>query len=952
MPDVMFLRKPSFSVLLAALVVLSFAASVPAVAITPSASPPVDGSLAISGPLAGHHTCALAANGTDWCWGYNPTGAIGDGSIRNRRDTPTMPIGVSRAVGVAVGGSHSCALLANGTVQCWGDNSDHQLGNATDYVSTVPVSVVGLDHAVKIDANGEQTCVIRTDATVWCWGSNSGGQLGDGTSLPTMVPVLVSGLTNVVDISVSSAHSCAVRSNGSIWCWGSNNLGQLGDGTTTPRLTPVHVVGISTAKRVAVGNQYSCAALADGTVMCWGTNDHKQLGNDTGGPSSVPLLIAGIGDAVRIAAGLSHVCALIVDGSVLCWGDNGSGQLGIEHGTDHATPISPTDVANVVALSARLDTTCAFLADGSLTCWGPWTLPANDPRFVRGDPGVGNDAFAAAQSITSLPFADGFDASDATLQTNEPDPTCGDPDPGGSVWYRYRSTAARRLTVDSAGPQVAIYKGTSLGTLTAVGCGSSVDLDVEAAESYWLQLFGDLGLTSLSVHATVATPNDDFADAKTIGALPYADTVDTTTATLEPGEPVPTCALNHPPYNSIWYRYISPIDQELRITWSGYQFPRIGVYEPGSGDQLVEVACNGDTNDPSDFFAEAGHEYIFLVRSHGDSGLLTFNLEHVDSSDAVAPSVQVVINPTAPDPGFTNSQDVSFFLSANDPHPSSGLVAMAISGSPDGPWSWEVFSGAFRPWTFHGPDGMKHIFAKVRDAAGNVSSVGDGTVILDRGLPSTNSPQSSVASDETIAALVPLAATVAGTDGLSGISGCQLGLSSNGGSTYSAVACEDGTGLAAVAPGNTQYRFRGRTIDGAGNVSTWVPGPVFKVSMVQESNAAFTRSGTWAAKRDSHASGGRYLQSSTVGSKVKFAYRGKGVGVVVRVGPDGGQAMFTLDGVARLVDLYSPTEGWRRVVFSKSTQAGKHVLTIKVMSSTSSLSTGRRVTVDAAAIVT
>lgn len=719
---------------LCAVLVLAALVAVPpaAVATSPATASDFDGTYA----MAEYHTCAVASDGIAWCWGYNPFGELGNGSTGGWTYAPGQVVGVSRAVEVAVGSNHSCALLANGTVQCWGDNRDHELGNGTDNVSRLATSVVGISDGMHIASRGFETCVIHSDSTVSCWGDNFFGQLGNGTTNPTLVPVPVSGLAGVVDLAVGGAHSCAVTADGSVWCWGRNAHGELGDGSTTPRSAPVRVTGITTATRVAVGWQFSCAVLADGTVKCWGANDYKQLGNDTLQPSASPLAIAGVDGAVEIAAGQAHACATIDDGTVRCWGNNGLGELGVERGANRSTPVAPVGVTDSVALVASTTSrTCAILAAGSFTCWAPYDLPADDPTFAYGEPGVGNDDFAAAQSITGLPFADGFDASAAGLETAEPIPSCAGGAVEGSVWYRYKSPSARLLTVDSLGPRVAVYAGSSLGNLVEVGCGSSVDLEVVAAQSYWLQVFGDLGATSLSVHARAAAPNDDLANATTITDLPFTSEVDTTTATLEPGEPIPSCALDNPPYASIWYRYLSPVSQQLRVTWSGFWYPRIGVYEQSGAGQLVEMACNGSTDDPSDFFAEAGHEYFFLVRSHGESGLLTFNLSQVPITDTVAPSVQIDINPTIGTPGYTRSLDATYSLNAGDPHPSSGLTAMAISESPDGPWNWELLDEASRHWTLAGPDGVKHIYARVRDAAGNVSPVGVGSVVLDRVAP-------------------------------------------------------------------------------------------------------------------------------------------------------------------------------------------------------------------------
>jgi alpha-tubulin suppressor-like RCC1 family protein len=96
-------------------------------------------------------------------------------------------------------------------------------------------------------------CASRSDGTVWCWGSNTDGERGRGThderarwdkrdpgavEPPTVVPAL----SNVVEIAAGSRHACAVAaSRRRIWCWGLNHLGQLGVAGLPGSATPVEV---------------------------------------------------------------------------------------------------------------------------------------------------------------------------------------------------------------------------------------------------------------------------------------------------------------------------------------------------------------------------------------------------------------------------------------------------------------------------------------------------------------------------------------------------------------------------------------------------------------------------------------------------------------------------------------------------------------------------------------
>ena len=326
-----------------------------------------------------NHTCAVTSGGDAACWGGNDEGQLGDGTMEPR-PTPVPVSGLGGGVAaVAAGEKHSCALTAGGRVACWGDNSAGQLGDGTSEVFVAPSPVSGLDSGVAAVASGNlHTCAVRADASVVCWGENGVGQLGDGTTERRPTPVRVSGLTIGAAATASgSSHTCALTTGGAVFCWGNNRWGQLGDGTTEAHLTPVPVNGLgSGVTAVAAGDVHTCALRTNGSVMCWGDNGYGQLGDNspTASPVTTPVPVSGLGGVTAIAAGMWHTCALTAGGAVFCWGLNTEGQLGDGTTTDHPVPTPVNGLGSGVAAIAVGDRhTCALSTGGAVKCWG-WNL--------------------------------------------------------------------------------------------------------------------------------------------------------------------------------------------------------------------------------------------------------------------------------------------------------------------------------------------------------------------------------------------------------------------------------------------------------------------------------------------------------------------------------------------------------------------------------------------------
>lgn len=297
-------------------------------------------------------------------------------------------------VGLAVGGRHACALAKDGTVRCWGDNQQGQLGNGVPdaaFVGTnqpTPVTIASLSNIAAIGASPYynvygSTCARTGSNTELCWGSNGGGQLGLNAdagvtdNLPHPIPGAVQGLPSATGgPAPGNFNSCAI-SGSDLICWGANAPGgMLGRGSVNPA---TGAAGKATAIEAGVlqgspGYDYSLALLADGTVLSWGNNGAGQLGRVTGGTDIVPKPVASITGVTQISAGLAHACAVNGAGAVYCWGDNTFAQIG-----QGAASNQPVNVPVVVPMPASKKATqvscanyhsCALMTDGSVACWG------------------------------------------------------------------------------------------------------------------------------------------------------------------------------------------------------------------------------------------------------------------------------------------------------------------------------------------------------------------------------------------------------------------------------------------------------------------------------------------------------------------------------------------------------------------------------------------------------
>lgn len=330
------------------------------------------------------HTCAVASGGVVKCWGADDQGQLGDsGACGTGCTTPvaTADLGAGvTAIATSTGG-HGCAVVADGSLKCWGHNNHGQVGDDTTTERFAPIAVDGLSSgAIAISVGlGDHACAVTSDRTVECWGNNSAGELGDGTTTNRDVPVTVSGLSDVIAVAAGGAHTCALTANGGVKCWGLNADGELGNGATTNSDAPVDVTGLTSGVvAIAAGSLHTCALTSGGGVKCWGYGAYGQLGNSPvpgcGGNvyCATPVDVLGLTSGVAsIGAGENHSCAVTTGGAAECWGDNSSGEIGNGTLNQANTPSGVSGLSSGVAsISGGFNFTCAVLSDGAAKCWG------------------------------------------------------------------------------------------------------------------------------------------------------------------------------------------------------------------------------------------------------------------------------------------------------------------------------------------------------------------------------------------------------------------------------------------------------------------------------------------------------------------------------------------------------------------------------------------------------
>ncbi len=339
----------------------------------------------------GRHSCALTNEGAIYCWGDNAQGQLGYGNTENVGDDETPaeagPVPLPGAASsVMAGDAHTCAIMKTGGVVCWGRGAHGQLGlGSTDNLGDdeglgdAMILTFATGTPVGLAVGGDHTCVLLASMgmlAVNCWGRNGDGQLGrddignfgdeEGETAQDSAAIDFGPDRIPQTISAGSNFTCALLQENTemgVLCWGAGADGRLGHGSTENiGDSDMHLVldaGLVSlggdADQVSAGGDHVCATLDvdnDGQreASCWGRGGNGRLGygDDVsvgGAPDNLPemagTLALGDDPLLEVVAGGAHTCARYSDGEVLCWGAGSSGQLGAG---------SPQDVGNPGAI--------------------------------------------------------------------------------------------------------------------------------------------------------------------------------------------------------------------------------------------------------------------------------------------------------------------------------------------------------------------------------------------------------------------------------------------------------------------------------------------------------------------------------------------------------------------------------------------------------------------------
>jgi alpha-tubulin suppressor-like RCC1 family protein len=318
------------------------------------------------------HTAALLTDGSVQTFGDNSSGQLGVNDTISRL-TPVQMTGITNASTIACGYSHTVMVLGDGTVRTCGRNDAGQLGVNDTTSRLTPVQVLNITSATAVACGWFHTAVLLANGTVWAFGNGGSGRLGINDTTSRLTPVQVWGISSsAVAVACGAYHTMVLLANGTVQTFGYNNVGQLGVNDSTSRLTPVQVWGISSSASAVAGGKYHTAVLlTNGTLQTFGFNTSGQLGVNDTTQRNTPVQVWGISSsAIAVSCGYYFTSVLLTNGTVQTFGSNFFGQMGVFDTTNRLTPVQVLNITSARSVQCGGYHAAVLLSDGTFRTYG------------------------------------------------------------------------------------------------------------------------------------------------------------------------------------------------------------------------------------------------------------------------------------------------------------------------------------------------------------------------------------------------------------------------------------------------------------------------------------------------------------------------------------------------------------------------------------------------------
>lgn len=424
------------------------------------------------------HACVVTHLGNLKCWGSSEHGQLGQGTSKLFRPPAEFPrVPISGVDDVALSKERTCVLFKNGSIKCFGadlvDGVPQLLGTPTPLMQSIGddpgelknLATVALPlPAVALVSGQYHSCALLNDGSVQCWGANGLGELGVGNSLSYQGPAgaVFSPAIKATALATSHQSTCALLADGEAACWGFdvsgddngmpiygvlglNVMGQLARGDEMGEMNDANLLrvvlpmtALPMGRISGGGNSYCTLQEATKSVRCWGANDRGQLGLGTriywGGAqfgtdmTQLPAISLGTGFIpAQVVVGMTHTCVVSTDGRLKCFGSNDHGELGLglpvsnvammnygigDESTEMGDALPEVDLGSdrVVQLSLGANLTCALFQNNRVKCWG--RNDVGQTGVLENDFAVGDNVLPgmimAPQRIADIPYVEPF----------------------------------------------------------------------------------------------------------------------------------------------------------------------------------------------------------------------------------------------------------------------------------------------------------------------------------------------------------------------------------------------------------------------------------------------------------------------------------------------------------------------------------------------------------------